>query len=132
MSPKVATVTVTDHQIKQVDGQDVRRAHHSENYIGIQRFYMRCFDTFAEICALFKTNKDEAGARLEDPGLKMEFIYAVHDAIRTFDDVRALFILVQNPVFAAQSSYSIFAHLLRLIVDLPTADHQLFVHWFKM
>ncbi|XP_046686102.1 probable E3 ubiquitin-protein ligase HECTD2 [Homalodisca vitripennis] len=148
----------TRHKTRQDFLQDVRRAHHSENYIGIQRFYMRCFDTFAEICALFKTNKDEAGARLEDPGLKMEFIYAVHDAIRTFpsivhktvlksiinalleenrilhpkDDVRALFILVQNPVFAAQSSYSIFAHLLRLIVDLPTADHQLFVHWFKI
>lgn len=34
--------------------QDVRRAHHSENFIGIQRFYMRTFDTFTEICALFK------------------------------------------------------------------------------
>jgi E3 ubiquitin-protein ligase HECTD2 len=48
------------------------------------------------------------------------------------DDVRALFVLVQNPVFAAQSSYTIFAHLLRQIVSLSSADHQLLVNWFKM
>jgi E3 ubiquitin-protein ligase HECTD2 len=48
------------------------------------------------------------------------------------DDVRALFVLVQNPVFAAQSSYTIFAHLLRQIVSQPSADHQLLVNWFKM
>jgi E3 ubiquitin-protein ligase HECTD2 len=48
------------------------------------------------------------------------------------DDVRALFVLIQNPVFAAQSSYTIFAHLLRQIVGLASADHQLLVNWFKM
>jgi E3 ubiquitin-protein ligase HECTD2 len=47
------------------------------------------------------------------------------------DDVRALFVLVQNPVFAAQSSYTIFAHLLREIVNLSSTDHQLLVNWFK-
>lgn len=31
---------------------------------------------------MFQVEKDEIGARLDDPGLKMEFIYAVHDAIR--------------------------------------------------
>ncbi|XP_054263843.1 probable E3 ubiquitin-protein ligase HECTD2 isoform X2 [Macrosteles quadrilineatus] len=156
--PRVVPRYPTRHKTREDFLQDVRRAHHSENYIGIQRFYMRCFDTFAEICALFKVDKDEAGAGLEDPNLKMEFIYAVHDAIRTFpsivhktvlksiinalleenrvlhpkDDVRALFILMQNPVFAAQSSYSIFAHLLRHIVELQLTDHQLLVSWFKL
>ncbi|KAJ4431548.1 hypothetical protein ANN_20147 [Periplaneta americana] len=48
------------------------------------------------------------------------------------DDVRALFVLVQNPVFAAQSSYTIFAHLLRQIVSLSSMDHQLLVNWFKI
>jgi E3 ubiquitin-protein ligase HECTD2 len=48
------------------------------------------------------------------------------------DDVRALFVLVQNPVFAAQSSYTIFAHLLRQVVNLSGNDHQLLVNWFKM
>lgn len=47
------------------------------------------------------------------------------------DEVRAYFILIQSPVFAAQSSYTIFAHLLRQIVELPTVDHQLLVFWFR-
>ncbi|XP_069704563.1 probable E3 ubiquitin-protein ligase HECTD2 [Periplaneta americana] len=138
--------------------QDVRRAQQTDNYASLQRFYMRCFDTFAEICALFKLNKEEEGARSEEPGLNMEFVYAVHDALRGMpsiihktvlksiinalleenrnlynkDDVRALFVLVQNPVFAAQSSYTIFAHLLRQIVSLSSMDHQLLVNWFKI
>ncbi|XP_021913778.1 probable E3 ubiquitin-protein ligase HECTD2 isoform X2 [Zootermopsis nevadensis] len=137
--------------------QDVRRAQQTENYTSLQRFYMRCFNTFAEICALFKMNKDEEGAKLEEPGLNMEFLYAVHDTLREMpsiihktvlksiinalleenrmlydkDDVRALFVLVQNPVFAAQSSYTIFAHLLRQIVNQSSTDHHLLVNWFK-
>lgn len=47
------------------------------------------------------------------------------------DEVRAYFILIQNPVFSSQSSYTIFAHLLRQIVELSTSDHQLLVSWFK-
>ncbi|KAJ9584732.1 hypothetical protein L9F63_020937, partial [Diploptera punctata] len=134
--------------------QDVRRAQQTENYTSLQRFYMRSFDTFAEIC----TNKEEEGAKTEEPGLNMEFLYAVHDALRGMpsvihktvlksiinalleenrnlfdkDDVRALYVLVQNPVFAAQSSYTIFAHLLRHIVNLSGPDHQLLVNWFKV
>ncbi|KAL0269439.1 UNVERIFIED_CONTAM: hypothetical protein PYX00_007173 [Menopon gallinae] len=137
--------------------QDVRRAHQSENYMAIQRFYMRCFDSFAEICALFKVNREQNSARLEDADLKLDFVYAVHDTLRGMpsfihktvlksminalleenrslydkDEVRAYFILIQSPVFAAQSSYTIFAHLLRQIVELPTADHQLLVFWFR-
>lgn len=34
--------------------QEVRKAHKNENYITVQRFYMRLFDSFSEICALFK------------------------------------------------------------------------------
>ncbi|GFG39371.1 hypothetical protein Cfor_08324 [Coptotermes formosanus] len=138
--------------------QDVRRAQQTDNFTPLQRFYMRCFDTFAEICALFKVNKDEEGANLEEPRLNMELLYAVHDSLREMpsiihktvlksiinalleenrllhakDDVRALFVLVQNPVFAAQSSYTIFAHLLRQVVNLSGSDHQLLVNWFKI
>ncbi|PNF14691.1 putative E3 ubiquitin-protein ligase HECTD2 [Cryptotermes secundus] len=138
--------------------QDVRRAQQTESFMSLQKFYMRCFDTFAEICAVFKVDVEEEGAKPEEPGLNMEFLYAVHDTLREMpsiihktvlksiinalleekrilyakDDVRALFVLVQNPVFAAQSSYTIFAHLLRQIVSLPSADHQLLVSWFKI
>lgn len=34
--------------------QEIRKAHKNENYITVQRFYMRLFDSFSEICALFK------------------------------------------------------------------------------
>ncbi|GLH08103.1 Putative E3 ubiquitin-protein ligase HECTD2 [Gryllus bimaculatus] len=53
-------------------------------------------------------------------------------SLHSKDDVRALFMLVQSPVFAAQSSYTILAHLLRQVVSLAPADHQLLVGWFKM
>ncbi|EEB18379.1 conserved hypothetical protein [Pediculus humanus corporis] len=132
-------------------------AHQTENYATVQRFYMRTFDSFAEICALFKNDPDQEGGRLEDSDLKMDLINSVHDILRGMpsfihkavlksivnalieeerelhskDNVRAYFVLIQNPVFSSQSTYTIFAHLLRQIVELPTEDHQLLVCWFK-
>ncbi|XP_063243529.1 probable E3 ubiquitin-protein ligase HECTD2 [Bacillus rossius redtenbacheri] len=138
--------------------QDMRRAQQTENYNPLQRFYMRTFESFVEICALFKMNKDETATNPDDPGLNMELLYAVHDGLRSLpsiihktvlksiinalleenrllhpkDEVRALYALLQNPVFAAQSSYTIFAHLLRQVVALPGADHQLLVGWLRV
>ncbi|KAL1122993.1 hypothetical protein AAG570_003317, partial [Ranatra chinensis] len=146
------------HKTREDFMQDVKRAHQTNNYVSIQRFYMRCFDTYAQLNALFKVKREDSSANADDPGLKMEFVYAVNDALRSMpsivhktvlksiinallednrvlypkDDVRALFVLVQNPVFAAQSSYTILAHLLKQIVALPSADHQLLVHWFQL
>ncbi|KAF6200437.1 hypothetical protein GE061_006740 [Apolygus lucorum] len=119
---------------------------------------MRSYDSFAQINALFKVKRDDSSGKTDDPGLKMEFVYAVNDALRSMpsivhktvlksiinalleegrllypkDEVRAHFILIQNPVFSAQSSYTIFAHLLKQIVALHTAEHQLLVHWFQL
>ena len=47
------------------------------------------------------------------------------------DRARCLFILLQNPLFVSQSTYTILAHLLQQITRLPNADHQLLVHWFR-
>lgn len=47
------------------------------------------------------------------------------------DKVRALYVILQNPVFAAQSSYTVLAHVLRHITALPNSDHQMLVHWFR-
>ncbi|ODN03165.1 putative E3 ubiquitin-protein ligase HECTD2 [Orchesella cincta] len=47
------------------------------------------------------------------------------------DKVRALFVILQNPVFAAQSSYTVLAHVLRHVTALPNSDHQMLVHWFR-
>lgn len=48
------------------------------------------------------------------------------------DEIRALFVLLQCPVFGTQSSAPIFAHLLNYIAQLSKDDHQLLVHWFRM
>lgn len=47
------------------------------------------------------------------------------------DKVRALFVILQNPVFCAQSSYTVLAHVLRHVTALPNPDHQMLVHWFR-
>ncbi|XP_034243810.1 probable E3 ubiquitin-protein ligase HECTD2 [Thrips palmi] len=141
---------------------DVRRATQTLDFADVQRFYMRTFDSYVELCALFKENPNQDGARLVDPDLKMDFLYAVHDALkevptnvhksvlksminaicqenimyalglRRKDQVRALFMLVQNPLFCDQSSCVIYAQLLRRVVHLPASDHQMLVHWLKI
>uniref|UniRef100_A0A3P8T3B2 HECT-type E3 ubiquitin transferase n=1 Tax=Amphiprion percula TaxID=161767 RepID=A0A3P8T3B2_AMPPE len=50
---------------------------------------------------------------------------------RTKDDLRAYFILVQNPQYSSTSTYVIYAHLLRQIAALSEADHHFLVHWLK-
>ncbi|KAK7811477.1 hypothetical protein U0070_008678 [Myodes glareolus] len=50
---------------------------------------------------------------------------------RTKDDLRAYFILLQNPQFNITSTYVIYAHLLRQIATLVEADHHFLVHWLK-
>ncbi|KAG8223038.1 hypothetical protein J437_LFUL001360 [Ladona fulva] len=47
------------------------------------------------------------------------------------DEVRIFFILIQNPVFAAQSSYTVFAYLLKQIVNLSSTHRQLLIQWFR-
>ncbi|XP_023332612.1 probable E3 ubiquitin-protein ligase HECTD2 [Eurytemora carolleeae] len=47
------------------------------------------------------------------------------------DNVRALLILLQNPIFSAQSTYTVFSHILQNITSLHNGDHQLLVHWFR-
>ena len=40
-------------------------------------------------------------------------------------------ILLQNPVFSAQSTYTVFAHVLQNMTTMANGDHQLLVHWFR-
>ena len=49
------------------------------------------------------------------------------EALYEKDYARALFILVQNPIFSSQSTYTILAHLLQHVTSLPNGDHQLLV-----
>lgn len=47
------------------------------------------------------------------------------------DEARALFVLLQSPVFSAQSSYTILAHLLKAVVSVPASDLALLVSWLR-
>ncbi|CAG2103150.1 unnamed protein product, partial [Medioppia subpectinata] len=51
--------------------------------------------------------------------------------LKAKDEIRAIFILLQNPIFSNQSSYSVFAHLMKRIISLNSGDHQLLIHWFS-
>ena len=36
----------------------------------------------------------------------------------------------QNPIFSNQSSYAVFAHVMKRIVSMSSSDHKLLIHWF--
>lgn len=87
-------------------------------------------DFLSKMCALWDSNARERKENRKENS-SAHCIFFFHFSLYPKDEVRAYFVLIQNPVFASQSSYSIFAQLLRQIVELPTADHQLLVSWFK-
>ncbi|XKL59803.1 hypothetical protein PGB90_000819 [Kerria lacca] len=137
--------------------KDLRKARQLENYTDIEEFYTKTFNSFSELCAVFKINPIEEGGKLDDAGLKMEFLFTVHDTIEDMpsiiqktilksivnslleeskifydkDDVRSVFILFQCPIFIRQDSYVVFAHLLRYCMKMSSSHHQLLAGWFK-
>ncbi|CAG0923279.1 unnamed protein product, partial [Notodromas monacha] len=148
-----------DIELTVADVQDiVKQTKESGKPDEMLQLYADIFGTLESICATFKLNPEQDGARAEDPGLKFDLIYAAMDGllgarsvvhknllksiINTMmqenrkmhekDELRALFILLMTPIFASQSSYTVFAHLLRQITSLPNGDHQLLVGWFKL
>ncbi|XP_060794939.1 probable E3 ubiquitin-protein ligase HECTD2 isoform X2 [Neoarius graeffei] len=118
---------------------------------------MTTFESFLELNAAFKREANAPFNTIEDSGINTKFVNAVYDALlhtppdtqksvlkgiinsllrewkgpRTKDDLRAYFILVQNPQYTSTATYVIYAHLLRQIATLPEADHHFLMHWFK-
>ncbi|KAM7283145.1 putative E3 ubiquitin-protein ligase HECTD2 [Ixodes scapularis] len=135
----------------------VEEGRASSSFSKIQEFYEQTFSSLIELNALFKENPRQDDAKLEDPEIKNELLHAVYDMLeelptyvskavlkgiinsllatdirlKSKDDTRAVYILLQNPIFSSQSSYTVFAHLLRRVVSLKSADHQLLIHWFS-
>ncbi|XP_037506563.2 probable E3 ubiquitin-protein ligase HECTD2 [Rhipicephalus sanguineus] len=123
----------------------------------VQEFYEQTFSSLVELNALFKEHPNQDDAKLEDPEIKIDLLHAVYDILeelpayvskavlkgiinsllatdirlKTKDDTRAVYILLQNPIFSSQASYTVFAHLLRKVVSLKSSDHQLLIHWFS-
>ncbi|XP_034786972.1 probable E3 ubiquitin-protein ligase HECTD2 isoform X1 [Pan paniscus] len=143
--------TVKDFQ------EDVEKVKSSGDWKAVHDFYLTTFDSFPELNAAFKKDATASFNTIEDSGINGKFVNAVYDTLlntpqdvqktvlkgiinsllrewkgpRTKDDLRAYFILLQNPQFNNTSTYVIYAHLLRQIATLVEADHHFLVHWFK-
>jgi hypothetical protein len=56
------------------------------NKTGVKYLFIRHIGSDAlqsqTLSFLIQVNKEEEGANLEEPGLNMEFVYAVHDTLR--------------------------------------------------
>uniref|UniRef100_G1RPE7 Probable E3 ubiquitin-protein ligase HECTD2 n=1 Tax=Nomascus leucogenys TaxID=61853 RepID=G1RPE7_NOMLE len=143
--------TVKDFQ------EDVEKVKSSGDWKAVHDFYLTTFDSFPELNAAFKKDATASFNTIEDSGINAKFVNAVYDTLlntpqdiqktvlkgiinsllrewkgpRTKDDLRAYFILLQNPQFNNTSTYVIYAHLLRQIATLVEADHHFLVHWFK-
>ncbi|XP_056147607.1 probable E3 ubiquitin-protein ligase HECTD2 [Lampris incognitus] len=137
--------------------EDVEHAVQSGDWREVREFYLTTFDSFIEINAAFKREANGLYNTIDDSGVNAKFVNAVYDALlgtpqdiqksvlkgiinsllrewkgpRTKDDLRAYFVLVQNPQYSSTSTYVIYAHLLRQIAALSEADHHFLVHWLK-
>uniref|UniRef100_A0A8C6NUT7 HECT-type E3 ubiquitin transferase n=1 Tax=Nothobranchius furzeri TaxID=105023 RepID=A0A8C6NUT7_NOTFU len=136
---------------------DMEHAIQSGDWREIREFYLTTFNSFIEINAAFKREANGLFNTTEDSGVNAKFVSTVYDALlstpqdiqksvlkgiinsllrewkgpRTKNDLRAYFILIQNPQYSSSSIYVIFAHLLRQIAALSEADHHFLVHWLK-
>ena len=137
----------------------LNHAKKSKNFSEVKEFYGETFKSPVMICATFKANPERMGAILESPEVDLNYLETVYNNIEITtaavqknmlksivgcllvddqeslypkDYTRTLFCLIQNPIFASQSTYTIFAHLLQHITGLPNSDHQLLVHWFRI
>ncbi|XP_004838552.1 probable E3 ubiquitin-protein ligase HECTD2 isoform X2 [Heterocephalus glaber] len=137
--------------------EDVEKVKSSGDWKTVHDFYLTTFDSFPELNTVFKKDVTASFNTIEDSGINAKFVNAVYDALlntpqdiqktvlkgiinsllrewkgpRTKDDLRAYFILLQNPQFNNTSTYVIYAHLLRQIATLVEADHHFLVHWLK-
>ncbi|XP_077057317.1 putative E3 ubiquitin-protein ligase HECTD2 isoform X2 [Siphateles boraxobius] len=136
---------------------DVERATISGDWKQVHDFYLTTFDSFLELNGAFKKEANALFNTIEDSGINIKFVNIVYDSLlhtpadtqksvlkgiinsllrewkgpRTKDDLRAYFVLVQNPQYTSPATYVIFAHLLRQIAALAEADHHFLMHWFK-
>ncbi|XP_053548302.1 probable E3 ubiquitin-protein ligase HECTD2 [Bombina bombina] len=136
---------------------DLEKAKSTGEWKNVHDFYLVTFDSFLELNAAFKRDGNVSVNTVEDSRVNTKFLNVVYDALintsqdiqkavlkgiinsllrewkgpKTKDDLRAYFILTQNPQFSSTSTYVIFAHLLRQIATLTDTDHHFLIHWFK-
>ncbi|CAN0092590.1 unnamed protein product [Lampetra planeri] len=132
--------------------EDVESAQGSGDWSLVREFYARTFDSFQEVNSAFKK---ELHMGLDGAGVHIALLDAVYDVIlctpaevqkaalkgiinsllrewrgpRTKDDLRAYFILLQNPQFGQSSTCVIFAHVLRQVSALLLPEQRTLVQW---
>ncbi|XP_077469931.1 putative E3 ubiquitin-protein ligase HECTD2 isoform X2 [Stigmatopora argus] len=137
--------------------EETERAALSADWRQVGDFYLSTFDSFLELNAAFKREANGSFDTIDDSGVNAKFVNAVYDALlqtpqdiqksvlkgiinsllrewkgpRSKDDLRAYFILIQNPQYSSSGTYVIYAHLLRQMAALSEADHHFLVHWLK-
>uniref|UniRef100_A0A8D0C4R7 Probable E3 ubiquitin-protein ligase HECTD2 n=1 Tax=Salvator merianae TaxID=96440 RepID=A0A8D0C4R7_SALMN len=137
--------------------EDIEKAKSSGDWKTVYDFYTKTFDSFPEVNAVFKKHSGTPLNSSEDCEIDAQFVNAVYDALlnapqdvqkcvlkgiingllqewkgsRTKDDLRAYFVLIQNPLFSNTSTFVIYAHLLRQIASLTEGDHQFLVRWLN-
>ncbi|CAL8297862.1 unnamed protein product [Merluccius merluccius] len=143
------TKTTTDFQ------EDMALALQTGDWGPVREFYLTTFSSFIEVNAAFKKEANGVFDTIDDSGVNAKFVNPVYDALlstppdiqksvlkgiinsllrewkgpRTKDDLRAYFILLQNPQFSVSSTYVIFAHLLRQTSSLTDADQHYLIYW---
>nr|XP_033799293.1 probable E3 ubiquitin-protein ligase HECTD2 isoform X2 [Geotrypetes seraphini] len=154
--PPKPTIPIRTKTVREFQ-EDIDKARSARDWEAVHYFYLTTFDSFQELNATFKRDINAPFSSTEDSGVNTKFLNAVYDALlqtpqdiqksvlkgiinsllkewkgpRTKDDLRAYFILSQNPQFSSTSAYVIYAHILRQIATLAEADHHFLVHWFK-
>ncbi|XP_077586597.1 putative E3 ubiquitin-protein ligase HECTD2 [Stigmatopora nigra] len=137
--------------------EETERAALSDDWRQVGDFYLSTFDSFLELNAAFKREANGSFDTIDDSGVNAKFVNGVYDALlqtpqdiqksvlkgiinsllrewkgpRSKDDLRAYFILIQNPQYSSSGTYVIYAHLLRQMAALSEADHHFLVHWLK-
>ena len=133
-------------------------AKKTKEWSEVEDFYTLVFQSASNLVATFKKELNQHGAKMDSPDLKSDLLHSVLDKVEQLngnvqksmlksivtclldlesvnlfakDKTRALFILLQNPIFSSQSTYTIYAHLLQHLTSLTNGDHQLLVHWFR-
>ncbi|XP_026526564.1 probable E3 ubiquitin-protein ligase HECTD2 [Notechis scutatus] len=136
---------------------DIEKSKLTGDWKEIYDFYSKTFDSFPEVNTTFKKYTETPFNSIEDCGIDAKYVNAVYDTLpqapqdiqkcvlkgiingllheckgpQTKDDLRAYFVLLQNPLFSNTTTYVIFAHLLRQIAALPEDDHHYLIHWLK-
>ncbi|XP_066277457.1 probable E3 ubiquitin-protein ligase HECTD2 isoform X2 [Branchiostoma lanceolatum] len=138
---------------------DAAQAHSSGSFKTLQEFYSTSFDSFYQLVGTFQEESTTITRNpVEHPGVSARLLDAVYSELmelpqdiqkvvlrgivnsllqkdikgpRCYNDLRAYFILVQNPQFSHVKTYVIFAHLIRHLAHLEDREHQVLVGWMR-